>query len=85
MYALNGRPRTSVVVLLSILMGLVLIGVTSSVVIVRNEGLEGLFNRKRKAVEAVAPETLPVLDEVEDRVLDGQKEGHKSDRPRSNR
>ena len=82
MAALRARPRTWVVILLAILMGLVLFGLTASAIIVRNEGLEGLFNRKRRAVEAVAPETLPVLDEVADRVLGGQMAEKKSDRSR---
>lgn len=66
------KPRW-VLIALSTLIGLAVIGLTFAAVVVREEGLEGLFDRKRKAVERVAPETLPILDKVEDTVIPARK------------
>ncbi|MDQ2985843.1 MAG: hypothetical protein M3R13_03870 [Armatimonadota bacterium] len=54
--------------LLFVLGLLLLIGLVSAVTIIRREGLEGLFNRKRAAVKRVAPDALPLLDKVEEQI-----------------
>jgi hypothetical protein len=54
---------------------LLLICVSSTVVIVRREGIDGLFRRKRAVVERVAPQALPIQDSVEKEVKDRLRDG----------
>ncbi len=47
-------------------------GIGSIVTIVTQEGLDGLFKRKRAAVEKVMPDALPIADKVEEQVRNFQ-------------
>lgn len=44
-----------------------LFGLSTAASIVRTEGFDGLFDRKRGTVKALAPNAVPVVDEVEQR------------------
>ncbi len=68
---MKSRPAP-LVAAVCVLALLVLVGVATTATVVRNEGVEGLFRRKRDAVRKVAPETLPIVDEVESRVRSDQ-------------
>jgi len=60
-------PR-SLRVALGLFLGLTAVGIVIVLGIVATEGTGGLFNRKRKALEVVMPEAVPVVDEIEQRV-----------------
>jgi TRAP-type C4-dicarboxylate transport system substrate-binding protein len=47
---------------------LLFFGLSSAAVIVSREGWDGLFDRKRDAVQKVMPEALPIVDKVEEEV-----------------
>jgi hypothetical protein len=53
---------------LAILACLVCFGLATTASIVSREGVDGLFDRKRKALQGTMPEALPILDRVEERV-----------------
>lgn len=53
---------------LAIFICLFLFGIGSIATIVSQEGLDGLFKRKRTAVKKVMPEALPIADKVEEKV-----------------
>ena len=61
-------------IVLSVLACLLVFGLSIAASIVRTEGLDGLFDRKRDAVKAVAPNAVPVVDEIEQRVDDQIKD-----------
>lgn len=65
------RPNIWTIALVLLLCGL-LIGFASVATIVSREGVDGVFQRKRKVVKEVMPGALPLVDEVEQRVK-GQK------------
>jgi hypothetical protein len=57
-------------VALVVFLFILFIGVSTSVVIIRREGIDGLFRRKRAVVEQVRPEALPIQDKIEKAVRD---------------
>jgi len=59
---------------LGILAAGTLIGISFAAYVVKSEGMEGLFKRKREAVQKIAPEAMPILDTVEESVM-GEKAG----------
>jgi hypothetical protein len=50
---------------MAVVVCLTAIGISISLAIVRNEGFEGLWKRKRNVIEAGRPEARPVLDKLE--------------------
>ncbi len=46
----------------------VLAGLLIAGEIVRREGFEGLWRRKRNAVETIKPESAPLVDKMEDKL-----------------
>lgn len=66
---------------LTVLGFLLFIGLSSIVVIVSREGIEGLFKRKRDAVERVMPEALPIQDKIEEAVRERMPPKQKTENP----
>lgn len=54
---------------LGVLALLALIGFSATAWIVKNEGWDGLWDRKRQWIESTHPAAGPILDEAEERVL----------------
>jgi len=52
------------------LLFIILVGIGATVTVVRLEGWDGFFDRKRSAVRQVMPEAVPLVDEVEERLKD---------------
>ena len=67
---MNRNNRWALIV--GIVLCLAAIGITLSMAIIRKEGVRGLWNRKKGYIEAVHPETGPLLDEAERRAKDAK-------------
>ncbi|HSI71887.1 MAG TPA: hypothetical protein VK934_01820 [Fimbriimonas sp.] len=62
------KRRSPWMVLLAIFLCLLAFGLTTMMNIIRKEGIEGVFDRKRDAVKQVMPEAVPLVDRIEEQV-----------------
>ncbi|RYG48215.1 hypothetical protein EON79_05160 [bacterium] len=52
--------------LLALFVGILFVAFSFGLDFIRREGMEGVFDRKRKAFEQVAPDALPIFDRIEE-------------------